>query len=853
MKSRNRLHIHLSSITLLILSTASPLAMAYQNKDVADLLGWISDPNANLCQGYYSEPQTLLQNPLPPPVSQVPTKISYAGPGAISNYGESTISKEVVITQPGRIAKADKAIIYRDPKTGRIDYIRLEGHVQVREKGKLVAGPYSVIHFDQHTLEVGPAAYHLYEDPQHFKLPTVPQPYDAWGTADKTFRDAEGLVYLTNATYTTCAPNDPSWQISAGNIILNQKSGFGTAYNMTMRFYNLPILYVPVYSFPIDNRRKTGFLTPDPSWETNNGFSLALPYYWNLAPNYDLTTTPKYIEKRGFQLNSLFRYLSRPGSDGEIYLSVTPDDNEFNQFRNNTLANPPVPPPGVSLTPYLDDLSSYGSFRGFLHLREEDQINENWRAHLQLNYATDDYYFQDFGTAYSDLIANQLPNQADVAYQSEHWNFIGLLQGYQTLHIIGQDANPAVDQYTRVPELDVSSDYANLWQGMDFSLSGQSVNFAYNSLFDPLTLELPIGERLHIRPTVSRPFNGSSGYVTPQVSLDSTSYAAQLATDNNEIDTRPQFDASRNLPIVDVDSGLYFDRPIRWDQYSYLATLEPRLFYLYVPLMNQNKYPNFDSELLPFTFPQLFDVNRFTSYDRLENANQFSFGLTSRVLNSNTSEQKFKMDFGFGYYLQSPQVCLDPTDCNSSTYQYISPNSHITPLVGQLTYYPWTDWSVVSSYAYDSSLGKTNNADIGIDYNHNQTYVFTTHYLYVREQNGDPTDKFGYSNSSNLVNAGAAWPLTERWSTLAYGQYNLSKERPDSYYGGFQYDSCCWTFRFIASRSFLKQDTNDEGGPVNIYKNAYYIQLQLKSLGNIGNSPSSLLGSTLSSFSDPFK
>jgi len=838
----------------LLLSAASPSALGYENKDVADLLGWISAPQTNICQGYFSESKNLIETPNPLPPAKSATHISFTGPGVIYKYGQSVISDNVQIIQPGREATADKAIIYRDPNTGQIDYIRLEGHVRVREHGRLVAGPYTTIHFNEHTLEAGPSAYHFYEDPTKFRLPTLHQPYDAWGTSDRTFRDAGGLLHLTNATYTTCSPTDPVWKISAGNIILDQDEGFGTAYNMMLRFYNWPVLYMPVYSFPIDDRRKTGFLTPDVSYESKNGFQLALPYYWNLAPNYDLTTTPKYIEARGLQFNSLFRYLYSPHSDGQVYLSIVPHDSEFGEFRDDNLDNPPTPPPGVDLTPYLNDLNSYNDFRGFLHLSEESQFDNNWAGHLQLNYVTDDYFFQDFGTAYSDVVANQLLNQADIEYQNEHWNFIGLLQGYQTLHIIGQAGNPAYDQYSRLPELDVTSDYADLWHGLDFSLGAQSVNFAYDSDYYPYTLQMPIGERLHIRPTLSRTFSISGGYVTPQLSLDSTSYTAQLQTENNEA-VRPEFNASRNLPIIDIDSGLYFDRPIHWRDHSYLATLEPRLFYLYVPYMNQDKYPNFDSQLLPFTFPQLFDVNRFTSYDRLENANQFSFGLTSRLLNSQTNDQQLKADFGFGYYLQSPKVCLDDTDisdCQISTYQYISPDAHLTPLVGQLTYYPWRDWSTDVSYAYDASMGQTDNAQIGINYNHLQSYIFTLSYIYVREQNGDPDDAYGYSNDSNLIAAGAAWPLTRHWSTLAFGQYNISKERPDAYYGGLQYDSCCWTLRVIASRSFREQQTNDNGDPVNVFKNSYYVQLQLKSLGNIGNSPTSLLGGTLTGFKDPF-
>ena len=270
--------------------------------------------------------------------------------------------------------------------------------------------------------------------------------------------------------------------------------------------------------------------------------------------------------------------------------------------------------------------------------------------------------------------------------------------------------------------------------------------------------------------------------------------------------------------------------------------------------MNQNRYPNFDSALLPFTFPQLFDVNRFTSYDRLQNANQFSFGLTSRVLNGNTLAQNFKMDFGFGYYLEPQKVCLNSSNCNNSTFQYISPDSHLTPLVGQVTYNPWTDWSTTTSYAYDPSIGSTNNASIGINFNHRQLYIFNIKYTYVRDQNGgSSTDSYGFSKNTNLISSGFALPLTEHWSGLAYGQYNISKERPDSYYGGLQYDTCCWTIRAIASRSWEKTDTSSSNGPVNVFKDSYYVQLQLKSLGSIGTSPGNLLASTLGGFDDTFR
>ncbi len=688
-------------------------ALAYDQQQVANLLGWISTPNANLCNGFFAEPQELKANPIPPVFNKAPVQITYTGPGEIYAKGRSVINKDIVVTQPGRIATADKAIIYREPDSGKLSYVQLEGNVQVHEYGKLVRGQYSKIDFENHTFEAQSTLYHIFEDPKEFHQ--FIHGYDAWGGADRAFRSADGVLNFWHATYTTCAPTDPVWQIQTKHLMLDKNEGIGTAYDTWLKFYDVPLLYVPYFTFPIDNRRKTGFLTPDIQYSSRNGAELAAPFYWNLAPNYDLTTTPKYLQLRGFQLNSYFRYLLDQNNHGNFFFGFLPYDSEFAQFRRDTLESPPNE--GVPLGPYLDALKDDSAFRAFVHLDHSSRFDDNWTGHLNVNYVTDDYYFKDFGNSYGDIVANQLLNQADVEYNSNHWNIFTMLQGYQTLHRIDQSPSPALNQYMRLPEIDLTGDYADLWYGLDTNLSAQSVNFVYQSDFTPTTDQMPIGERIHLRPTLSRPFLNDSGYITPQIALDSTTYAAQLPSENDdgqEINggDRHGLNASRNIPILNIDSGLYFDQNISLGEHAYLNTFEPRFFYLYVPFVDQNKYPNFDSEILPFTFAQLFDVNRFTSYDRLENANQISLGLTSRLLNAANTSQKLKLDFGFSYYFEPPHVCLDADDCQGSTFRNISPTAHISPLISQLTYYPWPNWATSASFGWDSMLGVINNAAI---------------------------------------------------------------------------------------------------------------------------------------------
>ncbi len=356
------------------------------------------------------------------------------------------------------------------------------------------------------------------------------------------------------------------------------------------------------------------------------------------------------------------------------------------------------------------------------------------------------------------------------------------------------------------------------------------------------TIPTPIGQRLHIRPSIDYDKVWSAGYIDPQVYFDATSYFTSFQTTNGGV-SRPNFDKTRVLPIVDVDTGLYFDRMFNFQKTHYIQTLEPRLFYLYVPYQNQDEYPVFDTQLLPFSYNQIFSINRFTGFDRLDNANQASVGLTSRILNSDTGQEKIRADLGLIYYIQNSKVGLPGIS--------LGPTQTLSPLVGQLTYDINRYWAYSGSLAWDISNGQMNNAGTALTYRGLDNHILSLGYNYIFAEGDNAVDQ---PLSTNQIYAGGSTPFFNRWTGFGYAGYNFSGKYPVSYMAGLQYDSCCWALRFVFDRHFTGlSPSSTSSNIINQYDNVYYVQLQLKGLASVGNdSAESLLTSRLPGYKDPF-
>jgi len=821
--------------------------IAFAESSVAKALNWQTgsapDHTGSLCGGYFKEPTEIANTPTPPSYKTTPVIITAKGPVIFRADGASILQDDVEIHQPGRLLRADKAVILHNRKTGKITDIQLSGNVHAQEHGKLLVGKKADYNVAKNTLTFHHAIYHIAG--QH-ELLSISTPFDAWGTAGTINRDNTTVIHLHNATYSTCAPIHPAWTISATKMNLDHVKGEGTADNVVIRFKKIPIFYTPYYSFPLNAARKSGFLAPTMGYATAHGFYIGEPYYGSIAPNYDLLLTPEWYSERGGQLNGLFRYLTSVSS-GSLYASYMPQDREFAQFRQNTLNNftGNIIASNADLPPYIAALKASTAQRTFIDFQNDVEFNHYWSGKFYARYLSDSYFAEDFQSAFLKQSNNQVPSFAELDYTGTHWQDIFLVQTYQTLHPIDQINQPAQNQYTRLPELDFNASYPEFASNNDFNLNGQIVKFDYQSDFFPYTYQRPIGDRIHLQPTLSHPIMWSSGFITPKIIADTTSYFSELpkATPTS---IRPNYDINRTLPIVDIDSGLYFNRQMQWGSKNYIQTLEPRLFYLYTPYLNQNNYPNFDTQSLPFSITNLYSINQFTGYDRIQNANQLSLGLTSDILRASDASDILSAQLGVINYFANPQVCLLQS-CST-------PTQTISPVAGELSWNPDAMLSVNTQAAWDTVLKQVNNAQVGMQYHWNDHQIMVLNYQFAHGNPDTPFDSLGFSTDSSLITAGLLWPLTDRWRFFGYSYYDITHRRPENQYVGLSYDTCCWATRIILADNY-NGTTQVSGGQISQsqYTTTYYIEFLLKGLGSVGNNRAEdMLTSTLPGFEDIF-
>lgn len=799
----------------------TPITESLPPLEIAHMLGW-APCHGLICGGYFQEPPIVSAYPHPPEISATATTITADETVSFSVVGTSSLSGNVTITQPGRKITADKATLYRD-KTGQITHIWLEGNVHFMEAGKHIVACRLYVDLQNKYARLEGILYRL------SKRNKLDQELNAWGSASLAQRLTNGVLQLDNGTYTTCSPTSITWQVVASQIRVDQEAGRGDAYNSRLYIHNVPVLWLPYYSFPTDKRRKTGFLFPTVGYTDRFGLDVGIPFYFNLAPNYDLTIITDLISQRDVLFESQFRYLSAC-SAGDLNIAIVPYDKVFAQFRSTAASTYGV---NDQTIPFLNRIENASNTRGYITFHDGTNFNSHLWGSLNINYVSDDYYLQDFAKNPFTSINDQLLNQAELNFANDNWRVLGKLLTFQTLHPINQQ--PIRDQYSRLPQIYFTSDYPIAPNRLDLQLNGEYVYFSKRKQFLTHAIE-PTGNRFHLQPYVSFPLIQEAGFVIPKLQLDMTYY------DLNDRKPGEPESIGRVLPIFNIDSGIYFQKEFS----KYVHTFEPRLFYLYVPYYNQNDIPLFDTTLPAFSVAQLFRTNRFIGYDRIGDANQVSLAVSSRILDGYTGYQLFKASVGEIFYLQQPKVCLTP-DC----FNEFQVNNNLSPLVGEISYNLTPNWETVANVAFNPEDWGLNNASVEFHYHPSPKHLFTFGYDFVRK--GDELTTYALDSvrkNLNRIDLAGAWQLNDHWQLLGNWNYNLSHGHPQAYFYGFQYDSCCWAFRVVLSRIITAESVND----VATFQNNYYVQFQLKGLGNVGNSDAgSLLTSSIFGYVDTFR
>ena len=432
------------------------------------------------------------------------------------------------------------------------------------------------------------------------------------GSAEIIHSGSDNHSTLNRASITSCDLLDPDWLISAGDIRLDHMDEYGKAHDVVMRFKGVPFLYTPYIEFPTSDKRRSGLLFPVIGTSTTRGIELAVPWYWNIAPNQDALIVPRYMEKRGLELGGNYRYLTQ-SSNGELKGAYLPDDDITQEDRYQ--------------------------YR-YLH---HSLIMPNLSFDVDLQDISDSDYFNDFANNLGTTSQTHLDRNLTLRYYLQNWDMRAMVQDIKT---IDEAAPLATRPYERLPQVTLVGDEAIASSPLLFTLDSEYVDFTHED--DSKTT----GARFTVRPGLHLPLSGAAWFIDPAIKFSHTQY--DVGTQSGT--TQPV--ENRNIPISSIDAGLFFERSLN---NGYQQTLEPRLFYLTVPFKDQDNIPLFDTSIPTFSVAQLFRDNRFVGGDRIGDTNQLTFALTSRMLNPNTGNEFLRASIGQIYYFEDRKVSLTGT------------------------------------------------------------------------------------------------------------------------------------------------------------------------------------------------
>jgi LPS-assembly protein len=740
----------------------------------------------------------------------------------------ATLAGDVVLRQGGMQVQADEASLQQAENHGE-----LNGNVRLRQNGALIVGDHAELQLDTGEAKIDNAEYVMHKS-------------NVRGSALYAKRAENSIIRLKDGTYTTCEPSSNAWEIKGNNITLNPATGFGTATNATLRVKDIPVFYTPYIYFPIDDRRQSGFLPPTVSSGGKSGAMLVTPYYFNLAPNYDATLYPRFMTKRGLLMEGEFRYLTK-SSEGQIGGAFLNDqDNE------------------------RDKQTDAKDTRWMINVQEKSGLDSRLSTQVDYTDISDPYYFQDLET---DVIGvekrDYINQQGSVSWRGDTYAARLNLQAYKLATV--SDITP----YNRLPQITFNGALPYHPGGLNFAYETEAVRFERDLENGNFTdengnvtprldtnvtgLARANGDRLNLAPSMSLPMTATYGYVTPKLKYVYTKYDLDLgSTGKSQIaaedaETRAlngNFNSSedRSVPIFSVDSGLYFDRNTQWFGKNYRQTLEPRLFYLYVPDKNQSDIPIFDSGESTFNYASLFRDNRFVGSDRIGDENKLSLGITQRWFEDNGFERQ-TFSIGEAYYFQDRKVQLPGIDYHTRA----DATANRSPYGLEYAYRFNHDWRATSDFNWDPVSKQTRSGSAMMHYQpeDNPNKVINAGYRYRNDlvRYDQTTGKWqvgggdlgtpgtpGFVKDYYLIKQhdfSVIWPIVPQWNVISRWQYDYNRSRTIEAFGGFEYDNCCWKLRFI-NRYWVDYDefsqdvTQNEKGDHGIF-----LQIVLKGLGGV--------------------
>jgi LPS-assembly protein len=671
--------------------------------------------------GQGASPTRLLKAPAGKERSDVTAKEAF---GVQDQFLEAVGS--VKMTSPSREVLADW-MRYEVP----IDTIRAKGSVSIRSWQDLIAGPELEYRRDTET---------GFMKSPNFELGL----YKGRGSAEELLFTGPDRYRVLRGTYSTCVDKSPAWRLAVGTLDIDDDKGIGTAKDAKVYLGPLPILWLPEFTFPLKNERKSGFLSPTYGSSGSRGFDFQLPYYLNLAPNYDATLTPRLMTKRGGMLNAQFRYIENTAlgvSSGEWVGEILPKDNQT------------------------------GTTRRAENLRHLQLFTPNLSLALNFNRVSDPRYFIDLADYVAITSITTLPRDATLTYRNSDWLFSAKAQRFQTLQ---DPAALVLPPYDRLPQLTAESPIYRFGPSKRFEakLTTDVTRFEYpNPSF-------PSGYRSYALGSLAYRYEAPAGFLTPKVSLHASKYRLTGVFDDYA-------DSTRVLPITSLDGGLYFDRGTKILGQAFQQTLEPRAMFTYIPYRDQSKTPFFDTALADFNQLQLFSENRYVGQDRIGDTAQLSVGVTSRLFDPVSQKERLRVTLGERFYFNEQRVTLGeaPRDRNASDI-LLSAQGRVTDAL-----------YLETNTQYNASEGRTERFSAGLRYTPDRARTLNLNYRTIRElatQSGSVRVK--------QIDASVQWPILRNLYGVGRVNYSLADRRLTESVIGLEYDGCCYVIRAVGQR-----------------------------------------------------
>lgn len=779
-----------------------------------------------ICCGMYVDPVTSADQT--DPANAEVNAHADATDTDISNQ-VSMLKGNVQINQGYRYLRADSARLQKNPQQ-----VTLEGNVALREPDLLLTGDKAEIQIDENTAQLENVQYLMHKEHIH-------------GSAESLGRSDTGVISMTGASYSYCPVGDEQWALKAGSLTLDPNDSQGRAHDVTLRVKDVPVFYTPYLQFPIGDQRMSGFLVP--SFGTGkDGVDIQAPYYLNLAPDYDLTLTPRYIGDRGLMLGSQFRAITE-NTRSSLVASFLPNDN--NASAEQTVVTNP------NGTKSFEDVPDQ---RWFMHARQ-DGAAEKWESLVDYSAVSDSQYFHDFSNSgFHASNTAQLRKQGEFDYLPENWRVGVLAKEYQTL-----DDNLAIPHKV-LPSLFADGTYVlesgpviNLHQAVtefDHTDKNQLRDIDHDGIedsFDTFVPNSPVyydlsgretvpltGRRYNLNYNIALPLRSAGAFVTPTVGVRHVSQQLDETTVNT-----PNSNPSTTAGFASVDSGLVFERDSQWFGNDYRQTLEPRLFYYYSQQKNQDDIYSFDSNSLSYSYAQLFRDYRLAGEDFIDDANQVSAGVSSRLLSPTTGRELVRVGIGQTYYLSKRDVVLEIDPATTAYEQNRTKSDIVLDASARLNRH----WDARTETLWNEDKGKRDRQSLAVRYRDEEGRLFNVGYQYLDRQPTVNSLGFYTDRAVEQYYTSAVYPLDNQWSLIGHWNHDVTNSRELETIAGFEYNSCCWTTRLVARHWVVNNQFTADPSQQQT-DNGIFLQIQLKSLGNFGDKLDNILSDSIHGFED---